>query len=180
MVDIQQARRGRWARPGRILGLPLVAWLVLVIVVCMLAGALLTVVSSQAPAPAIPAAATPPRTRSLGASQVTQQLGSNQITSTALYRSAASPAVVIARYRRAVPNGGRIGRFDIVVRDARDGAVPTALPDLPSTFADGTGAARRVRYTFTEYEDGNRDIGIAVDLRHPRGPTLVFVEMLSS
>jgi len=66
------------------------------------------------------------------------------------------------------------------VRDTRPAAIPTALQHIPAAFADGTGAAKRVRYAFTEYEDGSNDIGIAVDLRHPQGPTLVYVEMLSS
>jgi len=178
MIEVQRARR---APAGRILGLSLVAWLLGVIVLCMLGGALYVSGSIGAAGPAIPAATIPPRARSLGASQTTQQLGGSGITSTGFYRSAASPAAIIAQYRRDLPGqGGQIGRFSIVVRDARSAAIPTALQHIPAAFADGTGNTKRVRYAFTEYADGSNDIGIAVDLRHPQGPTLVYVEMLSS
>jgi len=60
------------------------------------------------------------------------------------------------------------------MRSVDPAALPTALPDLPHSFATDAD------YTFTEYSDGANDIGIAVDLRHPQGPTLVYVEMLSN
>ncbi len=178
MIEAQQARQ---MQPLRILGLPLVAWLVGVVVACMLFGVVFAAASSHDSAPTFPPGVAPPRARSLGTSQVTPELGASQITSLAIYESAASPMDTIAYYRRVLPDhGGKIGRFAIVVRSADPGALPTALQDLPASFADGKGKTARTNYTFTEYEVGNKDMGIAVDLRHPHGPTLVCVEMLSS
>ncbi len=161
-------------RPPRILGLPLVAWLVALIVACLIGG-VLYVLGSSTPTLSLPAVTRPPQASGAGASQTTPQIGSNQITTTALYRSTASPAAVIAHYLHVLPDhGGKIGRFTIPMHSVDPAALPTALPDLPHSFA------ANADYTFTEYSDGANDVGIAVDLRHPQGPTLVYVEMLSN
>jgi len=160
------------------LGQPLVVGLILLVIALVAAGVVFVVLDANQAPPALPAP--PPRATSLGAGQVTDQLSGNQITSIALYRVAMTPAQTIAYYRRVLPgNGGQIGRFTIVVRNGTADALPVALPHLPRSFVDGTGAAARANYTFTEYATGGNDVGIAVDLRQPHGPTLVFVDMLS-
>ncbi len=184
VVEIQgmQATRGTQEAPGaarqRGLGRPFVVGLVGLVVAFIAMGAVFVVLNANQAPPALPAP--PPRATNLGAGQVTDQLGGNLITSIAIYRVATTPAQVIAYYRRVLPgNGGQIGRFTIVVRNGTADALPIALQHLPRSFVDGQGAGARANYTFTEYATGGNDVGIAVDLRHPHGPTLVFVDMLS-
>ena len=158
--------------------LRLLAGLGAVVVALMALGAAVVLHSSGDAAPTWPA--TPPGTHRLWAAQTTDMIDGNQVSSLALYRVAASPSVVIAYYKGALPgHGGTIGRFGLVVRDGSADALPTALQHLPGAFVDGSGAHATARYTFTEYAQGSNDIGIAVDLRRAHGPTLVFVEMLS-
>ncbi len=175
MIETQQAPQAwQTRRPPRILGLPFTAWLVALIVVCLVGG-VLYVLGSSTPTLALPAVTKPPQASGVGASQTTPQIGSNQVTTTTLYRSTAAPAAVIAHYLGVLPDhGGKIGRFAIPMHSANPSDLPTALPDLPHSFA------ANADYTFTEYSDGANDVGIAVDLRHPQGPTLVYVEMLSN
>jgi len=173
MVEARQIEQ-----PPRILGLPVVAWLLGVIVVCAVGGAAYVVFGNNTPPPRLPAA--PPHAHELGAGQTTQMLGSGDITSVAFYRVSSPPAAVIAYYQRALPtHGGTIGRFGTIVRDGSPDAVPTALHQLPRAFVDGAGSHATARYAYTEYESGTNDVGVAVDMRHPNGPTLVFVDMLS-
>lgn len=169
--------RARQEKISRRFTIGIVAFVLLLFV----AGAIYAVVDSGSGAPTLPLP--PPKAQKLWESQTTQQLGSNQIVSVALYRVSMTPAATIAYFRHAIPhNGGDIGRFNIVVHRADEGALPIALPQLPTNFVTGSGASARADYTFTEYTNNNskNDIGIAVDLRHPNGPTLVFFDMLSS
>lgn len=178
-----EARRRTQAMRSRNMAL-LLACAIFAIILGVI-GAGFVIKDSGSPAPTLPAAVTPPHAHQLGADQTTPELGSNQITTTALYRVPSTPASVIAYYRRALPgHGGTIGRFTNIVRVANVGFLPVAVERLPTDFIDDkdhTGA--HVHYTFTEYNTGGAkgsDIGILVDLRHPKGPTLVYVEMLSS
>lgn len=165
------------ARPRRS-SLPLLIGLLVVVVALMAIGALMLLKTSGGAPPSLPA--TPPGAHRLWAAQTTDMIDGNQISTVALYRVAAPPSAVIAYYKGALPgHGGRIGRFGIVVRDGSAAALPTSLQHLPRAFVNGSGARATARYTFTEYAHGSDDVGIAVDLRHPHGPTLVFAEMLS-
>jgi len=155
--------------------------LVVFVLLLVVGGAVYAITDSASSAPALPPP--PPRAQKLWESQTTEQLGANQIVSVALYRVSMTPAATIAYFRRAIAHhGGDIGRFNIVIRRADEGSLPIALPQLPRDFATGTGRSAHANYTFTEYtkNDSKDDIGIAVDLRHPKGPTLVFFDMLSS
>ena len=157
--------------------LPLLASLLAAVVALMVLGAVVVLHTSSA-APTLPAA--PPRAHRLWAAQTTDMIDGNQISSLALYRVAAPPSAVIAYYKDALPgHGGHIGRFGIVVRNGSAAALPTSLQHLPGAFVNGSGTRATARYTFTEYAHGGDDVGIAVDLRRPHGPTLVFVELLS-
>lgn len=158
--------------------LPLLFGLLAAVVALIVLGAFVVLRTDGGAAPAWPA--TPPGAHRLWAAQTTDMIDGNQVASLALYRVAAAPTAVIAYYKGALPgHGGSIGRFGLVVRDGSANALPTALQHLPGAFVDGSGAHATARYTFTEYAQGSSDIGIAVDLRHAHGPTLVFVEMLS-
>lgn len=166
------------ARPRRS-SRPLLAGLLAVVVALMALGAFVLLRTSGGAAPALPAA--PPGAHRLWAAQTTDMIDGNQISTLALYRVATPPSAVIAYYKGALPErGGRIGRFGIVVHSGSAAALPTSLQHLPRAFVNGSGARATARYTFTEYAHGSDDVGIAVDLRHPHGPTLLFVEMLSS
>jgi hypothetical protein len=144
----------------------------------IVAGGIFAIGAGRSTPPAFPAA--PPGAHRLWASQTADMLQANQVLSVALYRVPAPPAAVIAFYRHGP--GGRSnagGRFSDIIRRGTPAALPTALQHLPAVFVDGKGASARADYAYTEYAVGGSDVGIAVDLRHPRGPTLVFVEMLS-
>ncbi len=173
-----EAQRMQGAARQRGLGRPFVVGLAGLVILFVATGAAFVALNANQAPPALPAP--PPRATNLGAGQVTDQLGGNLITSIAIYRVAMTPAQVIAYYRRVLPGkGGHIGRFTIIVRNGTADALPIALQHLPRSFVDGSGAVARANYTFTEYASGSNDVGIAVDLRHPHGPTLVFVDMLS-
>lgn len=168
----------RVVRPVRPLGLPLVAWLALFVVLVTVLGGVYMVVASRATPPSLPAA--PPGAHQLWASQTTDMIQGNQILTVALYRVSAPPAAAIAYYRRVIPGqGGTVGRFGAVITSGAASALPSTLQHLPRDFASGKGARLHVRYTYTAYRRGRDDVAVAVDLRHPHGPTLVFVEMLS-
>ena len=174
MVDAREV-----VRPVRPLGIPLVVWLCLMVVTVMVLGGAYIVSSSRTAPPTLPAP--PPGAHRLWASQTTDMIQGNQILTVALYRVAGPPAATIAYYRRVLPgDGGTVGHFDSTITSGAASALPTELQHLPRAFASGGGMAPRTRYTYTAYARGHNDIGIAVDLRKSKGPTLVFVEMLSS
>ncbi len=182
MQQVESARislqdRARQDKASRRFTIGIVAFVGLLVV----GGAVYAVADSGSGAPALPPP--PPRAQKLWESQTTQQLGSNQIVSVALYRVSMTPAATIAYFRRVIAHhGGDIGRFNIVIHRADEGSLPIALPQLPRDFTTGTGRSAHADYTFTEYTTDNskNDVGVAVDLRRPKGPTLVFFDMLSS
>ncbi len=175
MSTVEAMRRdraaGRGARSTAIL-------LSIIVALLVVGGGAFAVVSSRTAPPALPAV--PVQAHLLWTRQTADMIDGNQVLTVALYRAAGSPSQVITAYQRALPGRGTAGsRFDTIVRSASPDDLPTALQHLPSAFADGQGAHRSARYTFLQYADDGSDIGIAVDLRRPRGPTLLFVEMLS-
>lgn len=174
MVDAPQMARQRQSRAVR-LAIGLAALIVLLIG----AGAVYTINAGRTAPPALPPV--PLGARQLWASQTADMLEANQIVSVALYRTAEAPGKAIAFYLRG-PGGAAdaTGRFRTIIHSGSASALPSDLQHLPAAFVDGKGAGATADYTYTEYSSSQGDVGVAVDLRHPNGPTLIFTEMLSS
>ena len=67
----------------------------------------------------------------------------------------------------------------VYTRFPKDG--PLGLQHLPPAFESPTAANKHAaRFVFAEYHHGHDDISIAVDTRSATGPTLVYLEMLTS
>jgi hypothetical protein len=58
-------------------------------------------------------------------------------------------------------------------------SAPDALQHIPPIF-NITGAQDQyaAKYVYTEYNEDSSDIGLAIDERYPKGPTLVYMEQL--
>ena len=168
----------RVARPSRVRPLYLAMALGLAALALAVLGGIFIVTSAGSAAPTFPPA--PPGAHRLWASQTTDMLEDNQIVSVALYRVPGTPARAIAFYRRQLAAETDVAaRFGGEIRNPAASALPSTLQHLPRVFVTGDGTAPRADYTYAAYSRGGSDVAFAVDLRHPRGPTLVFVEMLS-
>jgi hypothetical protein len=166
----------------RYAGLPLIAWLSVVVVLVVLAGAVYSIwlARTSPPGPMLPAA--PPRAAVLSQTSTTDMLQGNFITTTALYRSAQPPAQVIAYYSRLLARQTpQVGHFTQVAYSTDPSKTPAAaLQYMPSIFDSPTSAdTHAAKYVYTEYSKGNSDTSIAIDLRRANGPTLVYMEMLT-
>lgn len=184
-LDLGWASRVERPRRGplpRYLGLPLIAWLSMVVVLMTAAGAVYTVwlARTSPPGPTLPVA--PPRATALGQSSTTDMLQGNFITTTALYRSAEPPAQVIAFYSKVLARQTpQFGRFTQVAYSTAPSRTPaSALQYMPPIFDTPTAAdPDAAKYVYTEYSKGGSDVAVAIDLRQPQGPTLVYMEMLT-
>ncbi len=130
-------------------------------------------------APALPAG--PPRAQLLGHSTTTDMLEGNFVLTTALYRSSDTPAEVTGFYRRSLHSyTNQIGDFWQMATTTLPALAPEALQHMPPLFDSPTRSdSNAARYVYTEYSFDINDVGIAVDMRNPHGPTLVYLEMLT-
>ena len=175
------------ARSTRLLGAPVVAWLAGWIAIVVLAGSIYAIRAGQDSAgdPKLPAP--PPHAIALSPpASTTDMLQGNFITTSALYSSANSPARVIAFYRSLLAvqrpllaNFAQTVDTTVYTRFPKDG--PLGLQHLPPAFESPTATNKHAaRFVFAEYHRGHDDVSIAVDTRSATGPTLVYLEMLTS
>lgn len=175
------------ARSARLLGVPIAAWITGWIALVVVAGSIYAIRTGQDSAgdPKLPAP--PPHATVLSpAASTTDMLQGNFITTSALYSSANSPAHVIAFYRSLLAaqrpllaNFAQTVDTTVYTRFPKDG--PLGLQHLPPAFESPTAANKHAaRFVFAEYHRGHDDISIAVDTRSATGPTLVYLEMLTS
>lgn len=176
---------GRSAAPGvqRLLGVPIIGWGVLWVLLMVVGGAIYTIhaANTASDGPALPAP--PPHSVALVRSSKTDMLQGNFITTTALFRSSDSPARVIGYYTALLQREHQqFGRFDELATTTDPARSPAvALQQIPPIFDSPTASDKHAaRYLYTEFHRGHDDLAIAVDTRQPRGPTLVYLEMLSS
>lgn len=159
----------------------LTLWLSLAVALVVLAGAGYKVYLDRTlpPSPVLPAG--PPHAQVLAQSSSTDMLQGNFVVTTALYRSADSPARVVAYYRGLLKaHRNQVGSFQERAGSTLPARAPEALQHVPPLFSSPTSAdANAASYLYTEYHDGMSDIGVAVDARYPKGPTLVYLEMLT-
>ncbi|HWE61251.1 MAG TPA: hypothetical protein VHB98_06035 [Chloroflexota bacterium] len=166
----------------RYLGLPLVAWLTMLVVLAVIGGGIYTVwlARTSPQGPTLPAA--PPHAASLGRSSTADMLDGNFITTTALYRSAEPPAKVIAFYKAKLAGyAPQFGAFQKLAFSTAPSNTPAAaLQYMPPIFNSPTASdPHAARYVYTEYSRGDSDTSVAIDMRHSDGPTLVYMEMLT-
>ena len=175
------------ARSTRLLGAPIVAWLAGWIAIVVVAGSIYAIRTGQDSAgdPKLPPP--PPHAAVLSpAASTTDMLQGNFITTSALYSSANSPARVVAFYRTLLAaQRPLLGNFaqnvdtTVYTRFPKDG--PLGLQHLPPAFESPTATNKHAaQFVFAEYHHGHDDISIAVDTRSATGPTLVYLEMLTS
>jgi hypothetical protein len=108
-------------------------------------------------------------------------LDGNFVLTTALFRSTETPSQIIAYYRGLLkPHGNQIGWFGELASTTLPANAPEALQHMPPMFESPTAAdSHAARYLYTEYHLDVSDVGIAVDTRYAKGPTLVYMEMLT-
>ena len=167
---------------GRFLGLPHVAWISLFAAGVTAFGFVYAVVFSHSgpQAPKLPAA--PPHAATVTPEHsTTDMIDGNYILTRALYRSSDSPVQVIAYYHKLfASHTNQIGNFTDPADTIRPVQAPDALQNMPAQMASPTAHdPYAAHYLYTEFNQGNTDVAVAVDLRNLHGPTLVYMEMLS-
>jgi hypothetical protein len=171
------SERAEIARRNRVVGLAIAAVVALVV----LGGAIYVVyyANNAPPPPALPAG--PPHSTLLSRTTKTDIVEGNFILDTALYTSTAAPAQVIAYYHKLLATRlNQIGRFAEHADTILPAQAPEALQHVPPIFAEvGVGDGNVANYFYTQYSFAQSDVGVAIDARHPTGPTLVYLEMLT-
>jgi hypothetical protein len=128
-----------------------------------------------------PLPAPPPRAQLLGSRSQTDILEANFLVTSALYRTPLSPKEVVAFYTHLLRAKHQIGQFIDTATTILPSRAPEALQSMPPIFTSPTSADKdAARYVYTEYHVDQSDIGIAVDTRQSHGPTLVYMEMLTT
>jgi hypothetical protein len=160
----------------------LTGWIVGVIVSLFVigGGVYAVVLSNTTPLPpSLPAS--PPHSTVLARGSKTDILDGNFILTTALYQTKDSPVAVIRYYRGLLQKyPHQIGKFLQHSDTTLPARAPEALQHVPPIFANSTDQnSNSANYFYTEYSFGQSDVGIAVDARHPNGPTYVYQEMLT-
>jgi hypothetical protein len=169
--------RAALARRNRIVGSLIAAIVALVV----LGGGVYIIyfTNNSPPPPALPAG--PPHATLLSRTTKTDIVEGNFILDSALYRSTDSPVKVIAYYHKLLATRlNQIGRFQQHAETTLPALAPEALQNMPPIFAEpGVGDGNVANYFYTQYSFDQSDVGVAVDARHPNGPTLVYIEMLT-
>lgn len=181
-LHVQGQRTPRVQNSHRVLGLPLVAWVTVLALAAVIAGGTYSIwlARNAPPPPSLPAG--PPHALALARSSTTDILQGNYITTTALYRSTEKPSAVIAYYRGLLhTHTPQFGQFQTIATTTDPTRTPaTGLQYMPQIFDSPTAAdSTAARYVYTEYSTGTDDVAVAIDMRHQRGPTLVYMEMLT-
>jgi len=172
-TQLEERIRGRNLR--MLIGL---AVMVLAVIV---AGAGYTIYLAKTTPPEPPLPAPPVHAQVLSHLSKTDILDGNFILDSALYRTNQPPVKVIAYYTgllRSHPN--QIGAFAEPSTTILPAQAPEALQHIPPAFhIVGASDANAAQYLYTEYSFGDHDVGVAIDTRYPKGPTLVYMEMLT-
>ena len=169
-------------RELRPLGLPLIVWASGVALAFVLSGAIYSIwlARTSPPDPKLPAG--PPHAVLLSRTTSTDMLQGNFITTNALYRSSDSTGAIIAYYRRLLRRDlPQFGQFKIFATTTAPSNTPAqALQYMPGSFNSPTRQdPQAALYVYTEYTKGQSDVAVAIDMRHPHGPTLIYMEMLT-
>jgi hypothetical protein len=166
---------------GRYLGLPLVAWIVIIVLAITCGGGVYAVSLGRTlpPDPVLPSA--PPHAVVLGQTTGTDMLQGNFVLTTALYRTPLAPKQVVAFYRKLLKSQAhQFGNFTQAQYSILPADAPDALQNIPSLFAnDALPTGQGTSYVYTQYTVTISDVGIAIDMRSAHGPTLVYEEMLT-
>jgi hypothetical protein len=172
-ADQLAAQRARTRRLG--------IWISLAVVLIILGGAGYMVYLDRTTPPPPPLPAGPPHSTLIAKSTSTDMLDGNFILSTALFRSTETPSQVIAYYRALLKaHHDQVGSFTDPATTTLPAQAPEALQHMPPLFESPTAAdSHAAQYLYTEYHVDVSDVGIAVDTRYPKGPTLVYQEMLT-
>lgn len=166
----------------RILGLPLVAWISLFAVGVTIFGFVYAVVfaNTNTQGPKLPAA--PPHAVTITPKySTTDIIDGNYVLTRGLYRSSDSPVKVIDFYKKLfASHTNQVGTFDEPADSIRPSRAPDALQNMPPQMAVPTAKdPTAAHYLYTEFSQGDTDVAVAVDLRNMRGPTLVYMEVLT-
>jgi hypothetical protein len=160
------------ARRNKVSGLIIAA-----LIACVVIGGGVYIIyygNNAPPPPALPAG--PPHATVLSQSTTTDMIDGNFVLTEAMYRTNDTPVKVIAFYHGLLKGyQNQIGSFLQHSETIDPTNAPEALQHMPPAFADGEAA----NYFYTQYSFGQSDVGVAVDARHPKGPTYVYLEMLT-
>jgi hypothetical protein len=172
-ADQLAAQRARTRRLG--------IWISLAVVLVILGGAGYMVYLQRTTPPPPPLPAGPLHSTLISRSSSTDMLDGNFILTTALFRSTETPSQVIAYYRGLLKaHGNQVGSFAEPGTTTLPAQAPEALQHMPPMFESPTAAdSHAAHYLYTEYHVDVSDVGVAVDTRYAKGPTLVYMEMLT-
>jgi len=155
--------------------------LAIIVLGVVLTGAGYTIYLAKTTPPEPPLPAPPAHAQVLSHLSKTDILDGNFILDSALYRTDQPPLNVIAFYTGLLrSHQNQIGAFAEPSTTILPAQAPEALQHMPPVFhIAGASDANAAQYLYTEYSFGDHDVGVAIDTRYPKGPTLVYVEMLT-
>jgi hypothetical protein len=153
----------------------------LVVLAVVLTGGVYTVYLAKTTAPLPPLPAAPAHSTVLSQLSSTDMLDGNFVLNSALYKTTKTPAQVIAFYTSLLHvHANQIGKFADPATSILPFNSPDALQHIPPAFhIQGATDSDAAQYVYTEYSFDDHDVGIAVDTRFSRGPTLIYEEMLT-
>jgi hypothetical protein len=156
-------------------------WLSVVVLIIVVTGAIYTVYLAKTTAPLPPLPAAPAKSTVLSKLSSTDMLDGNFVLDSALYRTNETPTQVLAFYKSLLqPHTNQIGNFSDPATSILPFNSPDALQHIPPAFhIQGAADADAAQYVYTEYNFDDHDMGIAVDTRFSKGPTLIYEEMLT-
>ncbi len=172
-TQVEEKRRGRNMR--------MLVGLAVIVLGVVLAGAGYTIYLAKTTPPEPPLPAPPVHAQVLSHLSKTDILEGNFILDSALYRTTEPPVKVIAYYNRLLrSHRNQIGAFTEPSTTILPAQAPEALQHIPPVFRiAGAVDANAAQYLYTEYSFSDHDVGVAIDTRYPKGPTLVYMEMLT-
>jgi hypothetical protein len=158
----------------------LTLWLVIGVLIALFGGGSYIIVQALGGEALPPLPPAPPHGVLLQSMSEADMVEGNYITTSVLYRTSETPAQVVNFYTNALrSHAPQVSDFQDMMTTTLPIAAPDALQNIPPVFTiPGQKDPYAAKYLYTEYSEESSDIGIAIDERTPRGPTLVYFEQL--
>ena len=158
----------------------LTLWLVIGVLLALFGGGSYIIEQALGGEALPPLPPTPPHGVLIQSLSQADMVDGNYITTTVLYRTSETPAQVVNYYTKALRgHAPQVSAFQDLMTTTLPIAAPDALQNIPPIFnISGQKDPYAAKYVYTEYSEEASDIGVAIDERNPKGPTLVYFEQL--
>ncbi len=152
-----------------------------VVLIVVVTGGIYAVYLGKTTAPLPPLPAAPAHSTVLSRISTTDMLDGNFVLDSGLYKTSKTPVQVIIYFRSLLStHTNQIGNFTDPATSILQSNSPDALQHIPPAFhIQGASDSNAAQYVYTEYSYDDHDVGIAVDTRFAKGPTLIYEEMLT-